>query len=149
MEAHRPRHLTRWLPGKGNKTHAQTIIPTRSRQMVRAACVHEEIAHGLFSKHLPLQPEPQGQIGLYVPQGPCRQRGPVLAGDPDHLRGAGPLPFHGQAGPGGSISCGAGHKGATLAGKRKSQLQSVPAGISIKQNGPPPRGGFTLAVDRG
>ena len=47
--------------------------------MGRKACVHEEIVHGLFSKHLPLQPEPQGQSGLYVSEGPGRQQRELLA----------------------------------------------------------------------
>ena len=35
--------------------------------MGRKACVHEEIAHGLFSKHLPLQPEPQARaVYMYL-----------------------------------------------------------------------------------
>ena len=56
----------------------------------------------------------------------------VLAGDPHHSRGAGPLPLHSQAGAGRSLRSWLAHQRAALAGKWESQFQSIPVGVSSK-----------------
>ena len=72
-QAARRRHPTRRMPDGGSRPIPQQAITARSHLMGRKACAHEDIVYGLFSEYLPLRPEPQGQIGLYVSQRSRRQ----------------------------------------------------------------------------
>lgn len=73
----------------------------------------------------------------------------MLAGDTDDLRRAAAVLLHRQAGIGRSLQGGTNFQGASLAGKRESQLKFVPAEVAAKIKSSPPGGYCAPAVNRG